>query len=91
MSYPTATTDLVPLAHPTSTTTSNNFGPEPFLVVQFMTADPGEAFADFSHRVDKPRQTQWGIRGAREHRTELIFDRNSAERLVSLLSEYLGD
>ena len=79
----------MPLAHATSTTTTNNFGEE-MLVVTFMTADPGEAFADFSHRVDKPRQTQWGIRGAREHRTELIFDRN-AERLVSLLSEYLED
>ena len=79
----------MPLAHPISTTISSNFGPEPFLVVKFMTADPGEAFADFSRRTEHPRQAQWGLRGEREHRTELILDRNSAARLVDLLAEYL--
>jgi hypothetical protein len=49
----------MPLAHPTSTTTSLNFGSEPFLVVKFMIADPGEALADFNHRTEHPRQTIW--------------------------------
>ena len=76
---------------PISTTTSSNFGPEPLLVVKFMTADPGEAFADFSYRTEHPGKTQWGQRGDREHKTELILDRNSAARLVDMLSEYLRD
>ena len=81
----------MPLAHPICTTTSSNFGPEPFLVVKFMISDPGEAFADFSHRTEHPRQAQWGQRGDREHKTELILDRNSAARLADLLNEYLKD
>ena len=81
----------MPLAHPTSTTTSLNFGSEPFLVVKFMTADPGEAFADFNHRTEHPRQTNWGQRGDREHRMELIFDKDSAGRLADFLTEYLKD
>ncbi len=43
----------MPLARPTSTTTSLNFGSEPFLVVKFMTGDPGEAFGQAS-----PSQTR---------------------------------
>ncbi len=91
LSQRVSTTVEMPLAHPISTTTSSNFGPEPFLVVKFMTADPGEAFADFSYRTEHPGKTQWGQRGASEHKTELIFDRNSAARLVDMLSEYLRD
>lgn len=79
----------VPLAHPISTTTTPNFGEE-MLVVKFMTADPGEAFIDFTHRVENPRPSIWGVRGQRESRNELIFDRSSAERLVGLLNEYLA-
>ena len=78
----------MPLAHPTSTTTTSNFGEE-MLVVTFMTADLGEAFVDFTHRVEHPRQTVWGQRGPRETRSELIFDRNSAERMRVLLAEFL--
>ena len=59
------------------------------LVVTFMTSDPGERFADFSYRVEHPRQMVWGIRGEREARQELIFARSSAERLVGLLRSYL--
>ncbi len=91
LSQRVSTTVEMPLAHPISTTTSSNFGPEPFLVVKFITADPGEAFTDFSHRTEHPGKTQWGQRGAGEHKTELIFDRNSAARLVDMLSEYLRD
>ena len=54
-------------------------------------ADPGEAFADFSYRTEHPGNMQWGQRGDREHKTELILDRNSAARLVDMLSEYLRD
>ncbi len=54
LSQRVSTTVEMPLAHPVSTTTSSNFGPEPFLVVKFITADPGEAFADFSHRTEHP-------------------------------------
>jgi len=79
----------MPLAHPTSTTTTNNYGEE-MLVVTFMTADLGEAFVDFTHRIEHPRQTIWGQRGERETRSELIFDRNSAERLRAMLGDYLA-
>ncbi len=82
---------MAPLAHPISTTTSSNFGPEPFLVVRFITANPGEEFTDFSNRTEYPPPSNWGQRGARESGTELIFDRNSAERLVGLLGDYLED
>lgn len=78
----------VPLAHPISTTTTNNFGEE-MLVVKFMTADPGEAFTDFTHRVEHPPTNNWGQRGQRETRNELIFDRESAERLRVMLGDYL--
>ena len=71
LSQRVSTTVEMPLAHPISTTTSSNFGPEPFLVVKFITADPGEAFADFSYRTEHPGKTQWGQRGASEHKTEL--------------------
>ena len=54
LSQRVSTTVEMPLAHPISTTTSSNFGPEPFLVVKFITADPGEAFADFSYRTEHP-------------------------------------
>ena len=91
LSQRVATTVEMPLAHPISTTTSSNFGPEPFLVVKFITADPGEAFADFSHRTEHPGNTQLGQRGDREHKTELILDRSSATRLVDMLTEYLRD
>ena len=80
----------MPLAHPISTTTTTNFGEE-MLVVTFMTADLGEAFVDFTHRVEHPRQTVWGQRGPREARSELIFDRESAKRLEDLLRSYLDD
>ena len=80
---------VVPLAHPISTTTTNNHGGE-MLVVKFMTADPGEAFSDFTHRVEHPRQTVWGQRGQRETRNELIFDKSSAERLRVMLGDYLA-
>ena len=79
----------MPLAHPVSTTTTSNYGEE-MLVVKFMTADPGEAFTDFTHRVAHPRQSVWGMRGPRESRTELIFDRKSAERMQTLLAEFLS-
>jgi hypothetical protein len=46
----------MPLAHPISTTTKSNFGEE-MLAMKFMTADSGEHFADFSHRVEHTRQT----------------------------------
>jgi hypothetical protein len=79
----------MPLAHPISTTTTNNFGEE-MLVVKFMTADPGEAFTDFTHRIEHPRTTVWGQRGQRETRNELIFDKSSAERLRVMLGDYLA-
>ncbi len=78
------------LAHPISTTTTTNFGEE-MLVVTFMTADLGEAFSDFAHRVEHPRQTVWSQRGRREPKSELIFDCESAKRLVNLLRSYLDD
>ena len=91
LSQRVSTTVEMPLAHPISTTTSSNFGPEPFLVVKCITADPGEAFADFSYRTEHPDKTQWSQRGDSEHKTELSFDRNSSARLVDMLSEYLRD
>ena len=60
------------------------------LVVMFMTADPGEAFSDFSYRIEHPRRNEWGMPIGRESRNELIFDRNSAARLVEMLNSYLA-
>lgn len=79
----------MPLAHPTSATTTSNYGDE-MLVVSFTTSTPGERHADFAHRVVNPPKPQWGIRGDREHRTELIFDPASAARLIELLAEYVN-
>jgi hypothetical protein len=80
----------MPLAHPTTATTTQNYGGE-MVVITFMTSDPGEQFADFRHRVDDPRTIQWGIRGRRERRTELIFDQASAARLMELLADYVTE
>ena len=43
-----------------------------------------------SHRVENPRQTVWGIRGERKSRQELIFDRESAPRLRTMLDGFLN-
>ncbi len=88
LSQRVSTTVEMPLAHPISTTTSSNFGPEPFLVVKFITADPGEAFADFSYRTEGPRQTQWSLGGEREHL--FLFRRGSQPPSPNVVSVYFG-
>ncbi len=82
----------MPLAHPLSTTTTTNYGEE-MLVVTFMTADLGEAFSDFAHRVEHPRQTVWSQRGRREPKKKANSSSmsESAKRLVNLLRSYLDD
>ena len=91
LSHPSLTTvGHMPLAHPTPTTTTPTYG-EDLLAATFTHPDPGEAFVDFAHRVGHPRKAVWGQRGPRESRSELIFDRNSAKRLVDLLCSYLDD
>ena len=79
----------MPLAHPSSSTTTHNYGEE-MLVVSFTTSTPGERHADFAQRVQNPPKQQWGMREDREHRTELIFDQASATRLTEFLADYMN-
>jgi hypothetical protein len=80
----------MPLAHPTTVTTTQNYGPE-MVVISFTTSTPGERHKDFAHRVQNSPQHQWGMRGDREHRTELIFDQTSVARMITLLADYVTE
>ncbi len=68
----------MPLAHPQTITTTNNYD-EPCVAVAFATSRPGEPLVDFKHRLS-----------VRDHysRTggvELVLDREAAVELVRLL------
>ena len=83
MSHPTATTDLVPLAHPQSITSTDNFG-KPCVAVAFATSRPGEPLADFKHRLSV-RDYYSRTRGM-----ELMLDGEAARELVRLLIPVVG-
>ncbi len=83
MSHPTATTDLVPLAHPTSITDTNNYD-EPCVAIAFSTSRPGEPLADFKHRLSANDYY------TRTRGLELVLDREAATELVRLLIPVVG-
>lgn len=83
MSYPTATSDVVPLAHPLTITTTNNYE-EPCVAVAFSTSRPGEPLADFKHRLSV-RDYHTCSRGI-----ELVLDPQAAAKLVRLLIPVVG-
>ena len=83
MSQRTATTDLVPLAHPQSITPTNNYS-EPCVAVAFATSKPGEPLAEFKHRLSV-RDHYSRTRGV-----ELVLDRDAATELVRLLIPVVG-
>ncbi len=78
MSHPTATTELVPLAHPTSITATSNYE-EPCVAVAFAISRPGEPLADFKHRLSARAYY------SRTQGLELVLDRDAAVELVKLL------
>ena len=83
MSQRTATTDLVPLAHPQSITATSNYE-EPCVAVAFATSRPCEPLAEFKARIsvrDYYTRTHW---------VELVLDRDAATELVRLLIPVVG-
>ncbi len=83
MSHLTATTDVVPLAHPTSITATSNYE-EPCVAVAFATSKPGEPLADFKHRLSASDYY------SRTRGLELVLDREAAVELVRLLIPVVG-
>jgi hypothetical protein len=83
VSHPTATTDLVPLAHPTSITTTSNYE-EPCVAIAFATSRPGEPLADFKHRLAASDYY------SRTRGLELVLDRKAAVELVRFLIPVVG-
>ena len=83
MSHPSSTTIPVPLAHPQSITTTNNYD-ESCVAVAFATSRPGEPLADFRHRI-ATRDHYSRTRGV-----ELVFDREAATELVRMLVPVVG-
>ena len=79
----------MPLAHPVRTNTTKNYG-EPLLVVAFEESRPGETLDSFEYRIENPPSAVWGQRGPRQERTELIFTRDAAVRLIEMLRPYAG-
>ena len=83
VSPPPSTTILVPLAHPQTITSTNNYG-EPCVAVAFATSRPGEPLGDFKARLsDRDDYT-------RAHGVELVLDREAAAELVRLLIPVVG-
>lgn len=79
----------MPLAHPISTSTTDNYG-RPLLAVTFLESRPGEELAGFEYRVAHPPEPVWGMRGPRQERVELILTKDSAAQLASILADYLN-
>lgn len=83
MSHLTATTDLVPLAHPLTITVTSNYE-EPCVAIAFATSRPGEPLADFKHRLSASDHY------SRTRGVELVLDREAAVELVKLLIPVVG-
>jgi hypothetical protein len=83
VSHLTATTDLVPLAHPQSITTTSNYE-EPCVAVVFATSRPGEPLSEFKHRLSASDYY------SRTRGLELVLDREAAVELVKLLIPVVG-
>ena len=73
----------MPLAHPTSITTTTNYS-EPCVAVAFATSRPGEPLADFRHRLSV-RDHYTRTRGV-----ELVLDKEAAVELVRMLVPVVG-
>lgn len=73
----------MPLAHPTSSTPTNNFG-EPAIAISFALAKSGETVDDFQARIRN--RGPWGQSRVGRHRVEIVLTKESAERLVEVLS-----
>ncbi len=73
----------MPLAHPTSITSTNNYD-EPCVAVAFATSRPGEPLTDFRHRLSV-RDHYTRTRGV-----ELVLDQEAAAELVRLLIPVVG-
>jgi len=83
VSHLTATTDLVPLAHPLTITVTSNYE-EPCVAIAFATSRPGEPLADFKHRLSASDHY------SRTRGVELVLDREAAVELVKLLIPVVG-
>ena len=83
LSHPPSTTVLVPLAHPTSITTTTNYS-VPCVAIAFATSRPGEPLADFRHCLSVRDHY------SRTKGVELVLDREAATELVRLLIPVVG-
>lgn len=83
LSQAPSTTVPVPLAHPQTITTTNNYS-EPCVAVAFATSQPGETLTDFRQRLSE-RDYYTRTRGL-----ELVLDREAATELVRLLIPVVG-
>ena len=73
----------MPLAHPQTITTTNNYD-EPCVAIAFATSRPGETLADFRQRLSA-RDYYTRTRGL-----ELVLDREASTELVRLLIPVVG-
>jgi hypothetical protein len=73
----------MPLAHPTSSTPTSNFG-EPAIAISFALARPGETVNDFQTRITS--RGQWGQTRYGKDRVELVLTKESVERLMGMLT-----
>jgi hypothetical protein len=79
----TATTDVVPLAHPQSIVATSNYE-EPCVAIAFATSRPGEPLSDFRHRLLASDYY------SRTRGLELVLDGEAAMELVRLLIPIVG-
>jgi len=73
----------VPLAHPTSISTTTNYE-EPCVAVAFATSKPAEPLSDFKHRLSANDYY------SRSRGLELVFDNEAATELIRLLIPVVG-
>ena len=73
----------MPLAHPQSITTTNNYD-EPCVAIAFATSRPGEPLAEFKQRI-ATRDHYTRTRGV-----ELVLDKEAATELVRMLVPVVG-
>lgn len=73
----------MPLAQPVSATPTSNFG-QPAVAVSFALARPGETINDFQVRISS--RGEWGQTRYGRDKVELVMTRESAQRLIELLS-----
>lgn len=82
-SHPPPTTVPMPLAHPSSIATTNNYD-EPCVAVALATSQPGETLTGFRRRLSECDHY------TRTRGLELVLDREAATELVGLLIPVVG-